>query len=121
MRCMATKKNPAFAGKCDVCSESFATADEVYMDKQGEKWIICKNKDCYDKQGGGEIKAKGEWKGKGGGYYKIPIGDAPKFLNTALTLGDTVLKRIDGTIESKDQIILIESLFKTLSQSYKGE
>ncbi len=59
--------------------------------------------------------------GKGGGYYKLPITEATKILDTALTLCETILKRIDGTVAPGDQLVLTESIFKTLSSSYKVE
>ena len=58
---------------------------------------------------------------KGGNYYKLSLGQAPEVLALALELGDTILKRIEGTVEPRDQLVMIESIFKTLSQSYKGE
>jgi len=59
--------------------------------------------------------------GKGGGYYKLPITEATKILDMTLTLCDVILKRIDGTILPGDQLVLTESIFKTLSSSYKVE
>jgi len=64
---------------------------------------------------------KGQTKLSSGGYSKLSLGEAPEVMNLALTLGDTVLKKIEGTVEPKEQLVMIESLFKTLSQSYKGE
>ena len=64
---------------------------------------------------------KGTQTKSSGGYSKMDLGQAPEVLNLALELGDTILKRIEGTVEPKEQIVMIESLFKTLSQSYKGE
>ena len=56
---MPTKKKPSFPGTCAVCGKSFTTNDEVYMDKEdGKEWIICIDKECYDKQGGRAIESK---------------------------------------------------------------
>ena len=61
----------------------------------------------------------GQTKLSSNNYSKLELGQAPEVLNLALELSSTVMQRIDGTIEPADQLVLVESLFKTLSQSYK--
>jgi len=55
----------------------------------------------------------------GTSFVKTSIEQAPKFLDTALTLSDTILKRIDGVVEPKDQMENTIKIFDTLSRSYK--
>ena len=115
---MGLKIKAKFGSKCEKCAKTWKEGDEIYWDKSLGS-ATCSDLECYKSKNGSAIEFPSG--NKGGGYYKIPITDAPKFLDTALTLGDTVLKRIEGTVEPKEQLVLIESLFKTLSQSYKGE
>jgi len=97
---------------CDV-TEKLPFKDYIY-DTEG-KDAYCLNHDDINS------KVAVRQGGKGGGYYKLPITEATKILDTALTLCDSILKRIDGTILPGDQLVLTESIFKTLSSSYKVE
>lgn len=63
----------------------------------------------------------GQTKLSSGGYSKMDLGEAPQVLNLAMEMASTVLKSIDDTVSTGERLILVESLFKTLSQSYKGE
>lgn len=113
---MATKKKPIYPGKCEVCNTEFTTNDEVFMDKQGNNWIICKDEECYKRQGGSPIEQK-----QGGGKFQ-----SSKFkLEQVQVIEEFVYKLMDNFDKKypdklKDPDVMFESLFRTVSGNFKA-
>jgi len=122
---MGTKKAASYGGKCKVCDVEYKVGETVCMQKDGENWIICKDEECF-KQQGGTIEAP---KPKGGQFTSqkhklethVPIfemaeGLLQKFYEKRKVTGEYPVEN-KLTVEQEAQFI--ESMFKTLSGSYK--
>lgn len=96
----------------DGCENRIEFRDEYIFDTDGKKGYCLKHD---------EINSKVAAKPTGKGFYRIPISKAPEILNVALGLSDTVLKRVDGTVDPSDQLQLVESMFKTVCSSFKAD
>jgi hypothetical protein len=114
------KKAPYGAGKCKVCELEYSATDEVYMDKVNDVWIICKDKECYDKQGGGEIKESNSGKQWQPTKFKLdsilPIQEATKGYVTEI-LKDCETETEKASVDCKVQ--LYESIFKSISGNFR--
>ena len=129
---MGVKKAAAFGGTCKVCNQSFNQGETICMEKAGDKWITCKDEDCFKNQGG-TIDAP---KTQGGRFTssKLPLSKAPEVYAMAEGfLGQFLGKRseivgADGFDQEvaqapempiSEQAVFIESMFRTLSQNFK--
>ena len=110
-----------YAGNCGVCNKTWNVGDELYLSKSadGTHWIKCTDKDCFTKQGG-KIDSSD---GKGGKFQssKFKITEATHIaeLTTALMAGFTGLHDKNNQLTVSDKAIMFESLFRTLSNSFK--
>ncbi len=113
---MGTKKPAAYGGTCKVCGGEYKTNEEVYMQKNGEKWLICKDLECFTGQGGAVDAPK-----QGGGKFtssKFHLSEATKIFNMAVELTESYKKQhkdLSPEIEAQ----FMESMFKTLAGSFK--
>lgn len=129
---MGVKKAASFGGTCSVCNTAYTTGEQVCMEKAGDKWVICKNEDCFHNQGGTISPPKQQ-----GGRFtstKMPISKAPEVYAMAEgMLTQFLAKRAevvgaDGFDQEvaqapempiNEQAVFIESIFRTLSQNFK--
>lgn len=112
---MGIKKPAKFAGTCQVCNTDYKVNEDVFMQKDGEKWIICKDESCFKQQGGtvDEPKQKGKFTPS-----RLPLSKAPEvYAQAELLLNQFKEKRGNIPIEIEAQFV--ESMFKTLSSSYR--
>lgn len=124
---MGIKKACTFGGTCSVCSTEYKTGEEVYMQKDGDKWLICKDETCWKQQGGTLDTPKD---GKKFTPTKFPIADFPKLVSLAeaqlesfLNKRLEVIKRQEGINAPSDkyqlmsvseQAIFVESMVRSM-------
>lgn len=121
---MGLKKKASYGGKCKVCNTEYAKDEDVFMQKEGDKWLICKDEECF-KQQGGTIEEK---KSGGKGYYKHPLQNSKGFADVAeKIIEEYIKKRVDHSdqtptmlnISADAQTVMFTSIFNTLSAYYK--
>ena len=104
-----------YSGTCSVCQISWNVGEEIHY--QRDPKVICKNEDCFTTQGGKPFVPKA-----GGGKFtssKFPISKANEIYDLAEYLLTKFLGKRTDPINLEQQAIFIESMFKTLSSSYK--
>ncbi len=121
---MGLKIKAKFGSKCEKCAKTWKEGEEIYWDKTLGS-ATCSDLECYKSKNGSAIEFPTG--NKGGSYYKFPITKAPEILNMAQGMADAVVaqmvqdEKFKGLMETRDYLTLVESIFKTMSQSYKGE
>ena len=118
------------AGKvfvCNTCGKTPNVGDLRYYEKKDDKWLGCTDFECFKKQGGDPNPASKS----GGGKFtpnKHPISKATEIYNLAEGLLESFKKArtitTDGIstppdLSASDQLIAIESFFRTLSGNFK--
>jgi len=107
------------ACKAMGCENKITVGSDYIYDTEG-KIAYCLNHD--------EVNSKVVEKSynKGGGYYKWNLEKAPEILNMSIGFADSVRDHMSTDIAKiiltpADYCTMVESFFKTMSQSYKGE
>lgn len=107
-----------YAGKC-VKDEShtWLVDDEIFISKgTDDKWIMCKDKECYIAQGG-KIQEKKFNKFQSN---KFPITEAIPIYNLTEELLKLFKNNRKGiAIPIEQEIVFVESIFRTLSGNFK--
>ena len=128
---MGVKKAASFGGTCSVCNTAYTTGEQVCMEKAGDKWVICKNEDCFHNQGGTISPPKQQ-----GGRFtssKLPLSKAPEVYAMAEGMLTQFLEKrgekgadgfdqevtVPAEMPINEQAVFIESMFRTLSQNFK--
>lgn len=101
-----------YSGTCSVCQLAWNVGEEIFYQKDPK--AICKNEDCFKNQGGKPFVPKKFTSSKfsitrADELYDMAEGFLTKFMS----------KRPNQPINPEQQAIFIESMFKTLSTSYK--
>ena len=110
------------AGKiytCKTCGNVPTIGQDRYYEKKGDNWIGCTDLECFKKQGGSAEPAQ-----KKGGFTsnKFKITDAPEIAELAKQMQIAYIKEniaLNNQENIATKTTLFESLFKTLSSSYK--
>lgn len=114
---MGTKKNAAYGGSCKVCNKDYKSGQEVFMQKDGDKWIICIDEECF-KQQGGVIEEKKQGFNKFSSS-KFQLSEASQIFNIAMEL-TTSFKKNHPNLSIEVEAQFLESMFKTLAGSFKN-
>jgi len=134
---MGTKKAASYGGKCKVCDVEYKVGETVCMQKDGENWIICKDEECFKQQGGtieapkpkgGQFTSQKHKLETNGAIFEIAEGLLAKFYEkrkvTGIDFGNqgtdaTATTDVMPKLSLEQEAQFIESMFKTLSGSYK--
>lgn len=102
-----------YSGTCSVCQIAWNVGEEIFYQKDPK--AICSNEDCFKTQGGKPFVPKaGKFTSS-----KFPISKADEIYDLAENLLTKFLGKRTDPISPEQQAIFIESMFKTLSTSYK--
>ena len=102
-----------YAGECSICKNKWNVGDEIHISKNGDSWIKCTDEQCFKEQGGKVYEKKPKFTSS-----KFSIDKAVEIYGLGETLLESFQKKHgDLNIEQKAQFV--ESMFKTLSGSYK--
>jgi len=111
------KMNP-----CKVCGKTPNEGDEMWMqnlgDETNKKWIASPHEECFKKLQ--ENPSIGQQQKKPFTVNKFPIGDAVKIYQLSEELLESFLKKREGKeLSIGEQVVFIESIFRTLSGNFK--
>lgn len=110
---------------CGKCGKKFIKDTDIYMQKKEDgSWFSCHDLECFKSQGG-TLEEKRSFGGGGSRFTssKFAIAEAPQLYNLAETFLETFMKKREEnkeeTLSIGEQVVFIESIFRTLSGNFK--
>ena len=110
---------------CRVCDKTPNEGDEMWMQNLGDdtnkKWITSPHEECFKKLQENPELGKKQSTGNRFTSSKFPITEAPALYNMAESFLETFMekRKEKEPLTVGEQVVFIESVFRTLSGNFK--